>query len=80
MPTLASALNQEIRRLARKEIRSQMGATKSAAAQHGRDIAELKRQVRDLRKQNIPPDGLEVESPAGLGTTHAVPREGMEVA
>ena len=48
MPSLTTALNQEIRRLSRKEIRAEMGATKKAAAQSRRDIAELKRHVKDM--------------------------------
>ena len=51
MPNLATALKSEIRRLARKEIRDQVGATKSAAAQHRRDIAALKRQVDSLTRK-----------------------------
>ena len=48
MPNLGSILKDEIRRLARREIRSQVAATKRAAAQHRRDIAELKRLVKSL--------------------------------
>ncbi len=51
MPNLASVLKDEIRRVARKEIKSQTGVTKRASAQHRRDIAELKRQVQTLTKQ-----------------------------
>ena len=48
MPNLGSILKDEIRRLARREIRSKVAVTKRAAAQHRRDIAELKRLVKDL--------------------------------
>ena len=51
MPNLASVLKDEIIRLARKEVKSQTGVTKRAAAQHRRDIAALKRQVQALTKQ-----------------------------
>ena len=51
MPNLASVLKEEICRLARKEIKTQVGVTKRAAAQHRRDIAELKRQVQALTKR-----------------------------
>ncbi len=51
MTTLATALKDEIRRLARKEIRAATSTTKSSSAQHRRDIAELKRQVRELKKR-----------------------------
>ena len=43
MPNLQSVLRQEIQRLARREVRSELEATKKAVAQHRREIAELKR-------------------------------------
>ena len=46
MPNLTSVLRDEIRRLARKEIRSEVAVTKRVTAQHRRDIAALKRQVQ----------------------------------
>ena len=51
MPNVLSVLRNEICRLARKEIRSQTGVTKRASAQHRRDIAELKRMMRDLARR-----------------------------
>ncbi len=48
MSNLLTVLKNEIRRLARSETRSQTAVTKRAAAQHRRDIAELKRVVKDL--------------------------------
>ena len=51
MPNLANVLKDEIRRLAKKEIKSETGVTKRASAQHRRDIAELKRQLQTLTKQ-----------------------------
>jgi len=50
MPNLQSVLRQEIRRLARKEIRSELEATKKAVAQHRREIAELKRRNKALER------------------------------
>jgi DNA-binding transcriptional regulator YiaG len=50
MPNLTSILNDQIRRLARKEIRAQTKATKRQTAQYRRDIAALKRQVASLHK------------------------------
>jgi DNA-binding transcriptional regulator YiaG len=47
---LGSALNDQIRRLARREIRSQAKAIRRLTAQHRRDIAALKREVATLRK------------------------------
>ena len=43
MPQFAAALQAEIRRLARKEVKALTSVTKKAAAQHRRDIAALKR-------------------------------------
>ncbi len=51
MADLAGALKEEIRRLARKEIRAETGATKQAVAQYRREIAKLKRQVQDQEKK-----------------------------
>jgi DNA-binding transcriptional regulator YiaG len=51
MTTLAVALKDEIRRLARKEIKAHTGSTAQAVAQHRREIAKLKRQVRALEKK-----------------------------
>ncbi len=50
MPNLQSVFGQEIRRLARKEIRSELAATKKAVAQHRREIAELKRRNTALER------------------------------
>ena len=51
MSNLAAALKDEICRLARKEIKSQVGPTKQAVAQYRRDIAALKRQVQEQKKK-----------------------------
>lgn len=51
MSTLTAVLNEEIRRLARKEIREQVGATIKQTAQQRREIAELKRQNTDLQRR-----------------------------
>src|SRR4051812_39865448 len=50
MPNLAGILNEQIRRLARREIKSETRTTKRLTAQYRRDIAALKRQVASLRK------------------------------
>ena len=53
MPNVAGVLREEICRLAKKEIRAQVGKTQRAAAQYRRDIAKLKRllsrQEKDIR-------------------------------
>ena len=51
MPNIASVLKAEIARLARKEVRSEIEATRNAAAQHRRHIAELRRQIAALQRQ-----------------------------
>ena len=51
MADLAGALKEEIRRLARKEIKAETGATKQAVAQYRREIAGLKRQLREQEKK-----------------------------
>jgi len=51
MPDLAATLKEEIRRLARKEIRAQTGSTKQAVAQYRREIASLKRQLKQQDKK-----------------------------
>lgn len=51
MPNLASILKDEIARLARKEIRNQVGDTQKQVARQRRDIAELKRLNADLNRR-----------------------------
>jgi DNA-binding transcriptional regulator YiaG len=51
MADLAGALKNEIRRLAKKEIKAQTGTTRQAVAQYRREIAELKRQVKNQEKK-----------------------------
>jgi DNA-binding transcriptional regulator YiaG len=51
MTTLAIALKDEIRRLARKEIKAQTGRTARAVAQYRREIAALKRRQREYEKR-----------------------------
>jgi DNA-binding transcriptional regulator YiaG len=53
MPNLGSILKDEIRRLARREIRSQVAVTKRVATQHRRDIAELKRLVKSMANRLV---------------------------
>ncbi|HEX3601544.1 MAG TPA: helix-turn-helix domain-containing protein [Lacipirellulaceae bacterium] len=51
MTTFAIALKDEMRRLARKEIRTQTGKQARAVAQYRREIARLKRQQREQEKK-----------------------------
>ena len=48
MPNLQSVLREEIRRFARREVRSELAGTKKAVAQHRREIAELRRRNKAL--------------------------------
>ncbi len=50
MPNLQSVFSQEIKRLARREVRAELEATKRAVAQHRREIAELKRRNTALER------------------------------
>lgn len=52
MPNIASMLRDEISRLARKELKKEVSSLKKGAAQHRRDIASLKRQVKQLKQTN----------------------------
>ena len=51
MANLASALKEEIGRLARREIRQQTAGTARTVAQCERDIAALKGQIDDLKRK-----------------------------
>jgi|SRR5579862_119007 len=51
MPNIATVLRDEIRRLAKKEIKNVTGSTKQAVTQHRRDLAMLKRLVQVQQKE-----------------------------
>jgi DNA-binding transcriptional regulator YiaG len=51
MPNIRAVLKQEIARLSRREIRSEVQATRKASAQYRRHIAALRRQVAALERQ-----------------------------
>ena len=51
MPNLASILKDEIRRLAKREIKTATRSTKQAVAHYRRDIAKLKRLVQVQQKE-----------------------------
>ncbi len=51
MPNVAAALRDEIRRLAKREIKAATRSTKQAVAQYRRDIAMLKRLVQAQQKE-----------------------------
>ena len=75
MANLASALKDEIGRLARKEIRQQTAGTAKTAARCERDITALKRQIADLqrklsslRTQDTPRQTTSKKAPSKKGT------------
>ena len=51
MPNITTLLNDEIRRLARKEIKSQAEPGDKAAGRHKKELAELKKRVNELEKR-----------------------------
>jgi DNA-binding transcriptional regulator YiaG len=51
MPNIAGVLKEEIRRLAKKEIKAQVGSTKQAAAKYRSEIASLKRQLGQQERE-----------------------------
>ena len=51
MPNIATILKEEIRRLAKKEIKAATGTTKQAVAQYRRDIATLKRLLHGQQRE-----------------------------
>ena len=71
MQTFAAALKDEIRRLARKEIRAQMSAIKRAVGQFRHDIARLKRQLAACQRQFS-----RRNADAGSGAGESLPHDG----
>ncbi len=51
MPNIAGVLREEICRLAKKEVKAQVGKTQKAAAQYRREIAKLKRLFSQQEKE-----------------------------
>jgi len=51
MPNIATALKDEIARIARKEVRSETVDFKKSAGQYRRHIAALRRRVEELERQ-----------------------------
>ena len=76
MPSIGAVLRQEISRLSRREVRSQIQATKRASAQYRRHIAALKRQFADLQRQIklLGKRGSEPSSTAPNGSSIKPPR------
>jgi DNA-binding transcriptional regulator YiaG len=51
VPNLQAVLREEIQRVARREVRSELQATKKAVSQYRREIAQLKRNHADLERR-----------------------------
>lgn len=51
MGNFAAAIKAEISRLAKKEAKSQVGPLRKAVSSHRAEIAKLKREIANLRKQ-----------------------------
>jgi DNA-binding transcriptional regulator YiaG len=68
MANLAATLKQEIRRLARREIKAQTGKTRQAVAQYRREIASLKRQIQeqDRKLQRLESQGQKRAAAPGI--------------
>ncbi len=73
MPNFASALKEEIVRLARKELRSETERLKKASSQYRSDIAALKRRVEALEKQVSRVEKKSKSSQAPEGSAEAIP-------
>jgi DNA-binding transcriptional regulator YiaG len=69
MPNIASALKEEITRLARKEARAHVESLKKASNQYRRDIAELKRQVAKLAQHATKADKVAAKATANITTS-----------
>jgi len=63
MPNLAAAFKDEIRRLAKKEIKTQTEVLRQATTQYRHEIATLKRQMREQQRQIA-----RIRSSAGKGS------------
>ncbi len=51
MPNIAAVLKDEIRRLAKREIKTATSTTKQAIVQYRRDIAKLKRELQEQKRK-----------------------------
>lgn len=77
MPNFAVALKEEIARLARKEIKSQVGKTQKAVAHYRREIAALKRELKSQAKR-IESLVASKRSASANGSSHGSAAEQME--
>ncbi len=69
MPNIAAVLKEEIRRLAKREIKAATSTTKQAVVQYRRDIAHLKRELQQQKKRTT---FLEAQERKRLGQRQVV--------
>lgn len=72
MPNIATVLKDEIARVARKEIRSELALLKRQSAQYRRDIAAFKRENAELKRRL---DFIERQEKKRLGKPVAAPAD-----
>ncbi len=65
MTTFAIALKDEVRRIARKEIRARTSGTARAVIQFRREIAQLRRQLREMRGRLARVEAMSRRAPSG---------------
>ena len=51
MPNFANLFKDEIRRLAKKEVKAHVSSLKNASSQYRSDIAALKRENKELKRE-----------------------------
>jgi len=72
---IAAVLKDEIRRLAKREIKAATSTTKQAVAQYRRDIAKLKRELQQQKKKTA---FLEAQEQKRLRQPQAVEEDKLE--
>jgi len=77
MPNLTAVLNDEIRRLARKEIREQMGKTVKQVASQRKDISRLKKENAALERRLVAAEKRQARAIAG-GTASSSAKAGAK--
>lgn len=74
MPNLASLLKSEILRLARKEVRTELDGLKKASSHYRSEIAQLKRRVDQLEKQQARVSKKVMKTPESTESQEGSPR------
>ena len=71
VPNIAAVLKDEIRRLAKREIKTATSTTKQAIVQYRRDIAKLKRELQEQKRKTA---FLEAQEQSGWTSRRPPPR------